>query len=306
MGGNDNKAVAFKSKTHELPVHKHIAAGAMAGLCEVLCMYPLDVVKTRLQLQSAADARYTSVLGTFKDIIKTEGAANFYRGIISPILAEAPKRAMKFSANEQYKKLWLHVQGPSIAGGEGKPSQFGFVACGAAAGMTEATVNCPFELVKVRMQARQNLGVYKTTMDAFTKIMKAEGVLTLYKGFGSMLWRNGVWNGAYFGTINFVKQKLPEPQSQGGVIAGNFTAGVISGLLATTINTPFDVVKSRIQNVLPGQPAPYGFTIPALVTIAREEGVKALWKGYVPKVMRLAPGGGIMLVAFDFFAHLMS
>jgi hypothetical protein len=36
-------------------------------------MYPLDVVKTRFQLQTAAEARYSSVLGTFRDIIKTEG-----------------------------------------------------------------------------------------------------------------------------------------------------------------------------------------------------------------------------------------
>jgi solute carrier family 25 2-oxodicarboxylate transporter 21 len=40
-----------------------------------------------------------------RTIIAEEGAGNLYRGIISPILAEAPKRALKFSSNEQYKKL---------------------------------------------------------------------------------------------------------------------------------------------------------------------------------------------------------
>jgi len=82
-------------------------------------------------------------------------------------------------------------------------------------------------------------------------------------------------------------------------------AGVVSGTLATVLNTPFDVVKSRVQNTLPGQPRKYGLTIPALLTIAREEGPLALYRGFVPKVMRLAPGGGIMLVAFDFFASLL-
>ena len=41
-------------------------------------------------------------------------------------------------------------------------------------------------------------------------------------------------------------------------------------------------------------------TAQSLVKIAREEGARALWKGYVAKVVRLGPGGGIMLVVFDF------
>lgn len=39
---------------------------------------------------------------------------------------------------------------------------------------------------------------------------------------------------------------------------------------------------------------------PALVTIAREEGARALWKGFVPKVLRLAPGGGVLLLVVEF------
>lgn len=37
----------------------------------------------------------------------------------------------------------------------------------------------------------------------------------------------------------------------------------------------------------------------SLVTIAREEGVRALWKGFVPKVLRLAPGGGVLLLVVE-------
>ncbi|ELR17214.1 mitochondrial 2oxodicarboxylate carrier 1, putative [Acanthamoeba castellanii str. Neff] len=280
-----------------LPFHKQVMAGALAGLCEVLCMYPLDVVKTRFQLQTAAEARYSSVLGTFRDIIKTEGFSKLYRGIASPIMAEAPKRAMKFSMNEQYKKLFTNASG--------QLSGPGHVAAGGCAGMTEALVNCPFELVKVRMQARSNAGLYKNTWHAARSVIQTEGALTLYRGFGSMLWRNGVWNGAYFGIIQQVKRLLPVWSSERGQLATNFTAGTISGLIATMLNTPFDVVKSRIQNTLPGQPRRYTYTLPALATVAREEGFAALYKGFVPKVLRLAPGGGIMLVAFDFFARIL-
>lgn len=77
------------------------------------------------------------------------------------------------------------------------------------------------------------------------------------------------------------------------------------------MNTPFDVVKSRIQNQV-SEPKKYNWTIPALGTIAREEGYSflflgikivrftALYKGFVPKVVRLGPGGGILLVVFEY------
>ena len=44
----------------------------------------------------------------------------------------------------------------------------------------------------------------------------------------------------------------------------------------------------------------YNWTYPAIVTIAREEGVAALYKGFVPKVLRLAPGGGVLLLVVEF------
>ena len=61
-------------------------------------------------------------------------------------------------------------------------------------------------------------------------------------------------------------------------------------------------MKSRIQGAprIPGVIPKYNWTYPALVTIAREEGFAALYKGFVPKVLRLAPGGGVLLLVVEF------
>jgi solute carrier family 25 2-oxodicarboxylate transporter 21 len=82
------------------------------------------------------------------------------------------------------------------------------------------------------------------------------------------------------------------------------------------------VVKSRIQGAakVPGVVPKYNWTYPAyvlsylispsflrspdifsssLVTIYREEGARALYKGFLPKVLRLAPGGGVLLLVVE-------
>jgi hypothetical protein len=64
--------------------------------------------------------------------------------------------------------------------------------------------------------------------------------------------------------------------------------GALAGTFGTILNTPADVVKSRIQNQPKDMPRKYNWTIPSLAIIAREEGPRALYKGFVPKVFYLS------------------
>jgi solute carrier family 25 2-oxodicarboxylate transporter 21 len=142
-------------------------------------------------------------------------------------------------------------------------------------------------------------GKYSGTLDAVKKIYAEEGALAFFKGLESCIWRHGVWSGGYFGVIHGVRAALPEAHTKEGVLFRNFVAGTIGGTIGTILNTPFDVVKTRVQGQLPGQPAKYGWAVPAIRIIAKEEGFGALYKGFTPKVLRLGPGGGILLVVFD-------
>jgi len=287
----------FNPNPPALPFFKYVIAGGLAGVAEILVMYPLDVVKTRLQLQvtgAGTTAAYTSVTQCLASIVKSEGMGRLYRGIASPIVAEAPKRAVKFSTNEKYKQLFAPI----------KNDQLRAICAGAAAGCTESFINCPFEVVKVRMQAQKSM--YKNTIECAASITKNEGIRGIYKGIVPLLWRNGIWNGTYFGIIYTLKKHLWVPESKQSELGRNFLSGLIAGGLATTANTPFDVVKSRMQNVKVGAPTEYKTVFGTLMHIfSKEGGIKALWKGYIPRMYRLGPGGGIMLVAFDFISDLL-
>ena len=188
------------------------------------------------------------------------------------------------------------------------------ILTGASAGATEALVVVPFELVKIRLQDKASAGKYKGSMDAVMKIVAQEGPLALYNGLESTMWRHILWNAGYFGVIFQIKELLPKA-AQGDKatqIRNDLIAGASGGTFGTILNTPMDVVKSRIQNSPKslGSVPKYNWAWPAVATVLKEEGFSALYKGFLPKVLRLGPGGGILLVVYtgvmDFFRTMLA
>jgi len=220
----------------------------------------------------------------------------------SPHLTDA-LRATKFAANDEWGKFYKNLFGsPNM-------TQQLSILTGATAGATESFVVVPFELVKIRLQDRAQASKYSGMVDCLTKIIRHEGPLALYNGLESTLWRHILWNSGYFGCIFQVRALLPPADNKQRKIRNDLIAGTVGGTVGTILNTPMDVVKSRIQNSprIAGSVPKYNWAWPSLATVSREEGFRALYKGFIPKVLRLGPGGGILLVVYtavmDFFRN---
>ena len=217
-------------------------------------------------------------------------------------------RATKFAANDAWGKQYRSLFGMA------KMNQQLSILTGASAGATEAFVVVPFELVKIRLQDKASAGKYKGSLDAVVKIVAQEGPLALYNGLESTMWRHILWNAGYFGVIFQIKELLPKAASgdKATQIRNDLIAGASGGTFGTVLNTPMDVVKSRIQNSpkIAGSIPKYNWAWPAIATVLREEGFSALYKGFLPKVLRLGPGGGILLVVYteviDFFKTILA
>jgi len=281
------------------------AAGGSAGFIEVCIMHPLDLIKTRLQLQiktanisaqTGSNVYYNGVFDCAKKMIRNEGMFALYKGIIPPILVETPKRAVKFLTFEQLKPLFLF--------GSDKPTPLTFSLAGLGAGVLEAVLVNPFEMVKVTLQANRNKGGEVPSTWAVTRqIIAKDGIGSrgLNRGLSATIGRNGVFNMLYFGFYHSVKNIVPESQDPYKEFLRKVAIGFVSGTLGSVINIPFDVAKSRIQGP---QPVPgvvkYRSTFPTIFTVYHEEGFRALYKGLTPKVMRLAPGGAIMMIVYEY------
>ncbi|KAL4077962.1 mitochondrial carrier [Scleroderma citrinum] len=240
-----------------LPFIANFAAGAIAGVSEILTFYPLDVVKTRMQLETGKGKH--GMIGTLTAIIREEGAGRLYRGLVPPLLLEAPKRAVKFASNDFWGKTYLQFTGQS------KMTPELSVITGCSAGATESFVVVPFELVKIKLQDKTS--TFAGPMDVVKQVVKKEGILGLYAGMEATFWRHFWWNGGYFGCIHQVRAVLPKAETPQGQLFNNFISGSVGGFVGTVVNTPFDVVKSRIQGAskAPGVVPKYNWTYPAYV-----------------------------------------
>jgi solute carrier family 25 2-oxodicarboxylate transporter 21 len=193
---------------------------------------------------------------------------------------EAPKRATKFAANDEWGRIYRNLFGVNTM------TQPLSILTGATAGATESFVVVPFELVKIRLQDKASAGKYKGPLDCAVKTVRNEGILSLYQGLESTMWRHIVWNAGYFGCIFQVRQMMPKAENKRQQMTNDLISGSIGGTVGTLLNTPMDVVKSRIQNTprVPGQVPKYNWAWPGVFTVAREEGFAALYKGFLPKV----------------------
>lgn len=272
-------------------------AGGCAGFVEVSIMHPLDLVKTRFQIQRGPEDpnRYSSIADCFRKMYRQEGALSFYKGILPPILAETPKRATKFFTFEQYKSVLAHA--------DFIPVPIALSLAGLASGLTEAIVINPFEVVKVRLQAERT-----TFKDQPSTILTAKEIIAkdgfglkgLNKGLTATLGRHGVFNMFYFGIYHNVKSIVPEYEDPKTDFLRRFAIGLVAGTLSSCFNIPFDVAKSRIQGPQPiaGQ-IKYRSCFQTILLVYKEEGFFALYKGLLPKVLRLGPGGAIMLLVYE-------
>ena len=111
----------------------------------------------------------------------------------------------------------------------------------------------------------------------------------------------------------------PHLQSKAQELTINFVAGCLASIVGVFAATPFDMVKSRFQGDDPVNRR-WTSVFGTLRYVYREEGgydtlllsqslltssLPATFKGLAPRLLRLGPGGGIMLVAFDFVTRFL-
>ncbi|CAA7052762.1 unnamed protein product [Microthlaspi erraticum] len=153
-----------------------LIAGGMAGAVAQASIYPLDLVKTRLQTCTTSQGSGVGPrLGTLtKDILVHEGPRAFYKGLFPSLLGIIPYAGIDLAAYETLKDL-----SRTYILQDSEPGPLVQLGCGTISGALGATCVYPLQVVRTRMQAER----VRTSMSGvFRRTISEEGYRALYKG----------------------------------------------------------------------------------------------------------------------------
>nr|XP_057942720.1 solute carrier family 25 member 35 [Doryrhamphus excisus]XP_057942721.1 solute carrier family 25 member 35 [Doryrhamphus excisus]XP_057942722.1 solute carrier family 25 member 35 [Doryrhamphus excisus] len=278
---------------------------AACGAC--LLTNPLEVVKTRMQLQGELKSRgtyqvyYRNVFHAFYTIGKVDGLAGLQKGLM-------PGLVYQFFMNGVRLGSYAIIESSGYIHTDGRVSAVKTIIAGAAAGVVGAVMGSPVYLVKTHLQSQSTIAVghqykHKGMTHALAVIYKEHGILGLWRGASAAIPRVSVGSASQLSTFSSAKELVVDLQvfpKDSWLVA--LSAGMISSVAVVLAMTPFDVVSTRLYN----QPVDHqgkgqlykGFTDCFSKTL-KKEGLMGLYKGLGASYFRIGPHTILSLFFWD-------
>lgn len=246
-----------------------------------LVTHPLDLAKVRLQ---TASKRGQSLISMAVSIVKNEGVLKLYSGLTASLLRQATYSTVRFGVyeylKEEYQSRYKHM-----------PTTAALLPMSMISGALGGLVGNPSDVVNIRMQNDSTLPVsqrrnYRNAFDGIIRIGRHEGILSLFRGLTPNLVRGVLMTASQVVTYDIAKGLLVDVFSLDGLKKStHFSASLMAGLVATTVCSPADVVKTRIMNAKGSN----GGALSILMEAVRTEGPGFMFRGWLPSFIRLGP-----------------
>jgi solute carrier family 25 (mitochondrial aspartate/glutamate transporter), member 12/13 len=275
-------------------------AGALGGIAGVI-LAPLDLLKTRMQLHrftSEVPRLYTSTFDCIRQTYKGEGILGFFRGSLPYMIGIVPQRAFQLTVYSQICRVWEYKHNEEKYPTVDLEIQ---VLGGGVAGACKVLFGNLFEITKIDFQIEgetnrllQKRGEKIPPRLSLNVIRQNVGV-GYHRGVVSSLWRDVPYSAMFFPMYTIFKSTLPEHTSHS--ILDPFVAGCSSGVAASILTTPFDVIKTRLQ--ASPRDITYGSFFECATKMFRDEGWVSFFKGTSLRAMRSGPHMGLTMAAYE-------
>ncbi|XP_041942845.1 mitochondrial glycine transporter A-like [Alosa pseudoharengus] len=257
------------------PAIKAFMCGSLSGTCSTLLFQPLDLVKTRLQTLhntvQPGSAR-VGMVTVFLSVVRTEKLLGLWKGVSPSFVRTIPGVGIYFSTYFSLKQHFFLEKGPKALEA---------MMLGAGARVVAGVCMLPVTVIKTRFESgRYN---YSSVLGALRSVWQTEGPRALFSGLAATLLRDAPFSGLYLMFYSQSKSALPmQISSSSYAPLGNFSCGVLSGVLASLVTQPADVVKTQLQVC----PHLYKRTSDAVYFIYKEHGLCGFFRGGVPRCLR--------------------
>ncbi|KAF8734638.1 hypothetical protein AX14_003271 [Amanita brunnescens Koide BX004] len=167
---------------------------------------------------------------------------------------------------------------------------------GATAGAVEAFVTFPAEFAKTRSQFG---GQKESPLDIIRTTLKTKGITGLYSGCSAVIIGNATKAGVRFLSYDYFKQMLADPQGKvsapRSLLAG-LGAGMTEAIIAVT---PSETIKTKLIGDAKRPDPRYRGLIHGTTCIVREEGIRGIYRGLFPVMMRQGANSAVRFTTYS-------
>ncbi|TMW65230.1 hypothetical protein Poli38472_009397 [Pythium oligandrum] len=284
------------SDAKERPPLYSYTFGGVSAVGAVFFTHPFDLLKVHLQTSKKENL---GLVRTVRRILKQQGFAGLYQGISGGAMREGTYSTMRFA-------VYHFLKDDAIRKNDGEPiSTAHNVILGMIGGALGGAFGNPADIVNIRMQADSRMPVdqrrnYKHAVDGLLRVRREEGAEALMRGVRPNIIRAMLLTTGQIAAYDLAKAHLlhnPVHDFEDN-IQTHILSSMVAGLVATTACAPADVVKTRLMNMKHGE---YKSATDCFLKVVEHEGLRGLYKGWLPAYMRLGPQ---TLLTFVFLEQL--
>lgn len=307
-------------------------AGGIAACGAVTFTNPIELIKTRMQLQGElskdtknVEKLYRNPIQAFGVIYRNEGIKGLQQGLMSGYYYQLGLNSCRFGFYEPSRYYLTKYLTPNNFNDTNIPQNLMInILAGFVSGSAGAVVSNPFFLIKTRMQSYNsashmssssssstlsdthsskpatNVGqqtYYKNSFDGIQKIFKQEGFKGLFRGVDAAILRTGAGSSAQLSTYYYAKNAIINHNIvNSNSIALHFLSSSFAGVGVAIVMNPWDVILTRVYNQKGNL---YSGPIDCFQKTLRTEGVAAFYKGFWAQLFRIAPHSILTLMFME-------
>jgi len=304
-GSTEPKSLYQKKKMSVEELGQKYVLSVLSAFVAEFLTYPLDLTKTRLQIQGERGVTsnvYRGMLSTGWGVAREEGVRALWQGVTPGMGRHLIYSGVRMTVYDVGRQFWIDQRGGKEMGLHHR------IVLGMSAGAIGQLLASPADLIKVRMQmeGRRRLEGLPARVhgmaDAFKQILREGGARSLWAGALPNTQRAALVNlgdlTAYDQTKNLLVNNGWSPHSW----VTHSISSLCAGLSAATLGTPADVIKARMMNQPvdeKGRGKFYRGSADCLLQAIKSEGFFSLYKGFIPCWLRMAPWSLTFWLSFE-------